>query len=135
MHNTGALKANMLAVEVPENPCSHWFLSVVFTITGTHSCRCYSAPDCRQQEGASEIKRQICMEISLQATAFLFFPVEGAAVVLAVKAAERWLLTLIVISSVTSGQDQRPQQREEFSVSAQCSGILMFLDGGDFLKD
>lgn len=45
MHNTGALKANMHAAEVLENPCSHCFLTVVFTITEIHSHCCCSAPD------------------------------------------------------------------------------------------
>lgn len=138
MHNTGALKANMLAAEVPENPCSHWFLSMVFTITGAHSCCCYSTPDRRQQEDDSEVKKANLHGDFLTGNCFSFFfffsPVEGAAVLLAMKAAVCWLLTLIVISSVTSGQDERPQEREEFSVPAQCSGIPMFLDGGWLFK-
>lgn len=56
------------------------------------------------------------MEISfrfVQGTCFSFFSLEAAAVVFAMKADVRQLLTPLVISSIMWGQDERLQEREE----------------------
>lgn len=129
MHNTGALKPNTHAAEVLENPCSHWFLRAVFTITEIPSRWCCSNSDHRTVERCC-LNSQVCMETCFIFTWatwwFYFFPLEDATVTFATKPLYasfwHWVITSVQCHGKMKGCKNGSPVFLEW-----CSGVLRYL--------